>query len=83
MKHKQRWAGAICCFVLFIVVCLFLATHMKGAFRAAGHPEIGLLFFILPGAVASGNDSNLLIVFYVQRAFTDKQQIKRKAQSFD
>lgn len=53
MKHKQRWAGAICCFVLFIVVCLFLATHMKGAFRAAGHPEIGLLFFILPGAVAS------------------------------
>ncbi len=30
-----------------------------------------------------GNDSNLLIVFYVQRAFTDKQQIKRKAQSFD
>ncbi|MBE9697893.1 hypothetical protein HAX34_11345, partial [Escherichia coli] len=43
MKHKQRWAGAICCFVLFIVVCLFLATHMKGAFRAAGHPEIGLL----------------------------------------
>ncbi len=31
----------------------------------------------------SGNDSNLLIVFYVQRAFTDKQQIKRKAQSFD
>ena len=48
MKHKQRWAGAICCFVLFIVVCLFLATHMKGAFRAAGHPEIGLLFFILP-----------------------------------
>lgn len=44
MKHKQRWAGAICCFVLFIVVCLFLATHMKGAFRAAGHPEIGLLF---------------------------------------
>ena len=53
MKHKQRRAGAICCFVLFIVVCLFLATHMKGAFRAAGHPEIGLLFFILPGAVAS------------------------------
>ncbi len=33
--------------------------------------------------VDAGNDSNLLIVFYVQRAFTDKQQIKRKAQSFD
>lgn len=36
MKHKQRWAGAICCFVLFIVVCLFLATHMKGAFGLPG-----------------------------------------------
>ncbi len=34
MKHKQRWAGAICCFVLFIVVCLFLATHMKIERRA-------------------------------------------------
>ncbi len=34
-------------------------------------------------AEEGGNDSNLLIVFYVQRAFTDKQQIKRKAQSFD
>ncbi|WP_135672312.1 inner membrane protein YbjM, partial [Escherichia coli] len=53
MNHTQRWAGAICCVVLFIVVCLFLATHMKGAFRAAGHPEIGLLFFILLGAAAS------------------------------
>ncbi|HBC5673261.1 TPA: inner membrane protein YbjM [Citrobacter koseri] len=53
MKHKQSWAGAICCFVLFIVVCLSLTMHMKGAFRVAGHPEIGLLFFTLPGAVAS------------------------------
>lgn len=42
-----------CCFVLFIVVCLFLTMNMKGAFRAAGYPEIGLLFFTLPGAVAS------------------------------
>ncbi|TMQ90817.1 hypothetical protein FGG75_24905, partial [Escherichia coli] len=49
MKHKQRWAGAIGCFVLFLVVCLFLATHMKVAFRAAGPPEIGLLCFVLPG----------------------------------
>ncbi len=38
---------------------------------------------LLIGLVGVGNDSNLLIVFYVQRAFTDKQQIKRKAQSFD
>ncbi|EMM5415143.1 inner membrane protein YbjM [Citrobacter amalonaticus] len=53
MKYKHGWVGAVCCFVLFVVVCLFLTMHMKGAFRAAGHPEIGLLFFTLPGAVAS------------------------------
>ncbi|EKY5004962.1 inner membrane protein YbjM [Citrobacter amalonaticus] len=53
MKYKHGWVGAVCCFVLFMVVCLFLTMNMKGAFRAAGHPEIGLLFFTLPGAVAS------------------------------
>jgi len=30
-----------------------LAFNVKGAFRASGHPELGLLFFIFPGAVAS------------------------------
>ncbi|EGT3572730.1 inner membrane protein YbjM [Citrobacter sp. ANG330] len=53
MKYKHGWVGAVCCFVLFVVVCLFLTMNVKGAFRAAGHPEIGLLFFTLPGAVAS------------------------------
>ncbi|MCS3462228.1 inner membrane protein YbjM [Escherichia coli] len=53
LKHRQGWAGAICCFVLFIVVCLSLTLNVKGAFKAAGHPEVGLLFFILPGAAAS------------------------------
>lgn len=53
MKYKHGWVGAVCCFVLFMVVCLFLTMNMKGAFRAAGHPEMGLLFFTLPGAVAS------------------------------
>ena len=53
MKYKHGWVGAVCCFVLFMVVCLFLTMNMKGALRAAGHPEIGLLFFTLPGAVAS------------------------------
>ena len=53
MKYKHGWVGAVCCFVLFVVVCFFLTMNMKGAFRAAGHPEIGLLFFTLPGAVAS------------------------------
>jgi len=53
LKYKHGWVGAVCCFVLFVVVCLFLTMNMKGAFRAAGHPEMGLLFFTLPGAVAS------------------------------
>lgn len=53
MKYKHGWVGAVCCFVLFVIVCLFLTMNMKGAFRAAGHPEMGLLFFTLPGAVAS------------------------------
>ncbi|MCS2158399.1 inner membrane protein YbjM [Scandinavium sp. H11S7] len=53
MRSERGWAGVICCFVLFIVVCLFLLLNMKGAFRASGHPELGLLFFVVPGAVAS------------------------------
>ena len=48
MKHKQSWASAVCCFVLFIVVCLSLTLNVKGAFRAAGHPEVGLLFLSYP-----------------------------------
>ncbi len=31
----------------------FWRRTLKALFGAAGHPEIGLLFFILPGAVAS------------------------------
>lgn len=53
MKSKHGWASAFCCFLLFIVVCLSVALNMKGAFRASGHPELGLLFFVIPGAVAS------------------------------
>jgi Putative inner membrane protein of Enterobacteriaceae len=53
LRSERGWAGVICCFILFIVVCLFLLLHMKGAFRASGHPELGLLFFVVPGAVAS------------------------------
>ena len=53
MKYKHGWASAFCCFLLFMAVCLSLLLNMKGAFRAAGHPELGLLFFIIPGAVAS------------------------------
>ncbi|MGU3522156.1 inner membrane protein YbjM [Enterobacteriaceae bacterium C23F] len=53
MRSERAWAGVICSFILFIVVCLFLLLNVKGAFRATGHPELGLLFFVIPGAVAS------------------------------
>lgn len=52
MKYKQSLAGIFCCFILFIVVCLSLVMNVDGAFQASGHPELGLLFFILPGVVA-------------------------------
>lgn len=52
MNFKRNWAGVISCFLLFTVVCMSLAFNVKGAFRASGHPELGLLFFILPGVVA-------------------------------
>ncbi|MCV2535021.1 inner membrane protein YbjM [Enterobacter wuhouensis] len=53
MNNKRNWAGVVSCFLLFTVVCMSLAFNVKGAFRASGHPELGLLFFLLPGAVAS------------------------------
>ncbi|MCS4270223.1 MULTISPECIES: inner membrane protein YbjM [Raoultella] len=53
MKAERAWTGAVCGFFLFIVVCLSLLLHMKGTFRAGGNPELGLLLFLLPGALAS------------------------------
>ena len=53
MNNKRNWAGVVSCLLLFTVVCMSLAFNVKGAFRASGHPELGLLFFLLPGAVAS------------------------------
>jgi Putative inner membrane protein of Enterobacteriaceae. len=53
LRSERGWTGAICCFLLFIVVFFSLMLHMKGAFRASGNPELGLLFFLIPGAVAS------------------------------
>lgn len=52
MKHKQSLAGIFCCFILFIVVCLSLVMKVDGAFPASGDPDLGMLFFILPGLVA-------------------------------
>lgn len=53
MKSERGWAGVICCFLLFIVVFFSLILNVKGAFRAGGSPELGLLFFIIPGVVSS------------------------------
>lgn len=53
MKAERAWTGAVCGFFLFVVVCLSLLLHMKGTFRAGGNPELGLLLFLLPGALAS------------------------------
>ncbi|WP_058913048.1 inner membrane protein YbjM [Entomohabitans teleogrylli] len=50
---RYRWLGIVCCCVLFVVVFCSLRWHMQGAFISAGHPELGLLLFLLPGAVAS------------------------------
>lgn len=52
-RRGQRWLGIICCFVLFILVFLSLRLNVTGRFVATGHVELGLLLFILPGAVAS------------------------------
>lgn len=53
MKTERGWAGIICCFILFIVVFCSLVMQVKGAFRTSGNPELGLLFFIIPGVVSS------------------------------
>lgn len=52
-RRAQRWLGIVCCFVLFILVFLSLHLHIMGRFIASGHYELGLLFFLFPGAVAS------------------------------
>lgn len=53
MKTERGWAGIICCFILFIVVFCSLVMQVKGVFRTSGNPELGLLFFIIPGVVSS------------------------------
>lgn len=53
MRTERSLAGVICCFILFIAVCFFLLLNMNGTFRESGHSELGLLFFVIPGAIAS------------------------------
>ncbi|MGL5697860.1 MAG: inner membrane protein YbjM [Kluyvera sp.] len=53
MKTERGWAGVICCFILFIAVFAALMLHVKDTLHTSGNPELGLLFFLIPGAVAS------------------------------
>lgn len=53
MIRSHRWVGIICCCVLFTAVFIGVRWNMRGAFRAAGNPELGLLVFLIPGAIAS------------------------------
>ncbi|NIY47177.1 inner membrane protein YbjM [Cedecea colo] len=52
-RRGQRWLGIICCFVLFILVFLLLHLGVPGRFMTTDHMELGCLFFVLPGAIAS------------------------------
>lgn len=52
MNSGRGWVGTVCCFVLFIMLCLILLLDMNSTSSVAGDPELGLLFFTLPGAVA-------------------------------
>ncbi len=94
---SMKWAsvsegngGFILMLVMISLSYIFLSFAVKKIALGVAYAlweGIGILFITLFSVLlfdeSLGNDSNLLIVFYVQRAFTDKQQIKRKAQSFD
>lgn len=58
----QRWMGLICCFLLFVLVYLSLHLSVPGRFITTGHIELGLLLFILPGAIASFFSRDDLVV---------------------
>jgi len=49
LKNRQSWIGFICCFILFIAVCLFLILKVRAELPGSAHPELGLLLFIIPG----------------------------------
>lgn len=49
----QCWLGIVCCFVLFTLLFLSLHLNVTGNFIIIGHMELGFLFFVLPGAIAS------------------------------
>ncbi|WP_455427547.1 inner membrane protein YbjM [Dryocola sp. LX212] len=52
-RRGQRGLGVICCFLLFILVFLSLHLQVAEGMMTSGHLQLGLLLFILPGAIAS------------------------------
>ncbi len=61
MKSERSWAGIICGFVLFIVVCLSLLLHMKGISRQR-QPGAGPALLLLPGR------RRAVLLFFAARA---------------
>ena len=53
VKTERSWAGAICCFLLFIVLFLTLMLHIRSVLRVSSNAELGLLLFLIPGAISS------------------------------
>lgn len=51
--RRKRWAGTICCFVLFIVVFIFHKALLSQANPVKGRMDLGMLCFIAPGVIAS------------------------------
>ena len=51
--HKRRWAGTIYSFVLFIAAFIIHNVCLSTSAPATGNMDLGMLFFILPGIVAS------------------------------
>lgn len=53
MKTNHGWVSAACCFLLFIAVWFLVSRHLRGIIPATGNSDLGLLFFIIPGATVS------------------------------
>ncbi len=53
MIGRNRGVGVICCCVLFLAVFVGLRWYLRRTLDNTSHPEIGMLIFIVPGAIAS------------------------------
>lgn len=51
---RQRWIGIMSCFILFILVFISQKLPVRsGQFDSGPGAELGLLFFLAPGIIAS------------------------------